>query len=257
MVKTASKRSKSAVDLQIAELKSLVAQREREFSELNHRIANSLQIAAAFLTLQQQRLGAGAAKDALKTTSARLAGISKLHRHLYTHGASARTNLKTFLQLICPDIAASTGLVCAVDVEPIEMPAETAQQLAIAINEFAINAGKHAYHDDGGALKIHGRRDGDGRLRLSVADGGPGLGDGFDLTHPKGLGLTIVSAIARQLGAELIATNDQGARFTLLVPVSQNDRSDAHIQLPAPRRNRPRRSPALGGREPSAGRESI
>ncbi|MDB5480156.1 MAG: signal transduction histidine kinase [Caulobacteraceae bacterium] len=211
--------------LELAKVKELLLQREYEFRELNHRVANSLQITAGFLTLHQKRLGDGAAKEALVAASARIKAIAKLHRFLYANGEAPQVDLKTFFEDLCPDIAASTGLICSVDVEPLEVSGETAKQLAIIVNEFAINARKHAYDgEDGGTLQIEGRREAERRLRLTIADGGSGLPDGFDLADPHGFGLSIVSMMVKQLDAELIAENDHGARFTLFVPMPQNSR---------------------------------
>lgn len=234
-------------------IKALQVQHARDLSELNHRIANSLAITASFLTLQRKRLGDGDAKDALAAASARVTAVSKLHRYLYVYISGSKIDLQSFLGDLCPDIAVSTGLSCSVAVEPIEVSDEMAQQLAIIINEFAINARKHAYDGkEGGALKIEGRRDSNGRLRLSVADGGAGLPDGFDPAKTEGLGLSIVSKMVKQLGAELIAENDQGARFTLLVPLPESNRSDAHIPSQERHKSHPPSSPAPDDPSPAA-----
>ena len=103
------------------------------------------------------------------------------------------------------------------------MPGEAALHLAIAINELVLNARKHAYGGQGdggqdrGQVRIGCRRDPDGCLRLSVADGGRGLPGGFDPRRAKGLGMWIVAATMQQLGGELHAEDDQGARFTMLL----------------------------------------
>ena len=76
-----------------------------------------------------------------------------------------------------------------------------------------------------GPLIIQGHRDG-GRLRLSVADRGPGVARGFDIAGRGGLGLNILRAIARQLDARLEAENDHGARFTLTLPLPAQKRQD-------------------------------
>ena len=98
------------------------------------------------------------------------------------------------------------------------MPGEAALHLAIAINELVFNARKHAYGgQDGGQVRSGCRRDPNDRLRLSVADDGRGLPSGFDPRRTKGLGMEIVADTIRQLGGELHAENDQGARFTMLL----------------------------------------
>lgn len=243
---------------ELAKTRALVFQREREFVELNHRIANNLQIAATYLTLSARRLRDEDAKDALTAVGARIAAISRFHRYLYRHGAFEPVNLKDFLEEICPDIALGAGLYCTVHADPIDISSDMAQQLAIAVNEFAINAGKHAYGGArGGAIDIGCWRNEDARLRLSVSDRGDGLPAGFEVARATGMGLAIVVQIARQLGAELVATNDHGARFTLLVPVSDSNRSGAHIPPRAPRKTPPPPRPGPHAATRSPGRAST
>ena len=115
----------------------------------------------------------------------------------------------------------STGLRCELDVEPVELPSEVALQLVIAANELVFNARKHAYGgQEGGLVRIGCCRDPDGHLRLSVADKGRGLPGGFDYRHCTGLGMRIIESTMRQLGGELQAENDQGARFTMLLALA-------------------------------------
>ena len=56
-------------------------------------------------------------------------------------------------------------------------------------------------------------------LRLVVADDGPGLPDGFDMTEQTGLGMRLVLSLSSQLGATFEAANaGDGAQFTVRIP---------------------------------------
>ena len=207
-------------DIGISNLRSLLFRRERELRELHHRIANSLQLASSFLVFQQKQNADPRVKGPLDAAAARLAAVGKIHRHLYAHSEDSEVDFKQFLEELCPEIAQSTGLGCVIRADPVMISGEMAQQLAIVINEFALNAGKHAYGGQpGGTLKIECRREG-ARLRLTVADGGKGLGEGFDPNGGKGLGMTLVSAIVQQLNGTLTAEDDHGARFTVTAPLA-------------------------------------
>jgi two-component sensor histidine kinase len=206
-------------DLELEAVRKLLRQRERELTELNHRVANSLQLAAGFIIFQEKRVADAAAKEALQNTGARLAAVARLHRYLYAHADESQVDLQPFLRELCPGIADSTGLGCSVDADPLRVSGEMAQQLAIAINELAMNAGKHAYAvGENGTLRIGCHRVGD-KVRLTVADGGKGLGDDFDLDGEKGLGMSIIGAIVRQLRGTVTVDNDDGARFIFMVPL--------------------------------------
>ena len=194
-----------------------LASQERQIQELNHRIANSLQLAADMLVFEQLRARDPLAQAALEASRARLVAVGELHRYLYEHADRPSVEMSPFLAGLCQLIAGSTGLSCSIQSDLTSVPADMAQQLAIAINEFAINAAKHAYGGKpGGRLTITSRREGQ-ELVLTVADNGKGLSDGRSAAG--GLGMSIVAAIVRDLKGVLTVASDQGAAFTIRAPL--------------------------------------
>ena len=188
--------------------------------ELDHRIANSLQLAADFLLLRQLRLKDPFARAALIDAAERLVAVGHLHRFLCEHEGARLVELGPFLKELAAIIGQSTGLKCRAESDAILVPAGMAQQLGLAANELAVNAAKHAYaRSEAGEVMIRAQREGD-RLRLTVTDHGHGLGKGFSLASADGLGMGIVRALAAQLHAELGAEDDHGARFTLVMPLA-------------------------------------
>lgn len=210
---------------ELSAARAQLASQARQIQELNHRIANSLQLAADMLVFEQLRARDAAAQAALEASRARLVAVGELHRYLHDHADRAEVDLRPFLAHLCDSISATTGLACVVDAEGISAPGEMAQQLAIAVNELAINAAKHAYGGKpGGRLEVSCRREGR-EVVVTVADRGPGLkGDG----RASGLGTSIIAAIVRDLGGSLSAQSDGGARFTIRAP----------LPIPAPVLNR-------------------
>jgi two-component sensor histidine kinase len=191
-----------------------------ERREIDHRLANSLQLAADFLIFEQARLADAGARTALAQAAARLTAVAQLHRFMSAHQDASGVDLEPFLTELCSRIVESTGQSCSVDAEPVTVPGTAAQQLAIAINELAMNAAKHAYpKGQPGSVRVTCRRDG-ATLRLTVADDGVGLGRDFDADQSTGLGMIIVKAVVRQLRGSLDARDDHGARFIITVPLS-------------------------------------
>jgi len=188
--------------------------------ELDHRVANSLQLAVDFLLFEQARLTEPAARKALIEAAERLVAVGHLHRFLSAHDGERDVDLKPFLEGLAALIGQSTGLTCSAEVESMRVTASMAQQLGLAVNELATNAAKHAYPmGEPGELLILAHRHRE-RLTLTVADRGAGLAKGFDPTAGEGLGLEILRRIVRQLRGRLQAETDGGARFTLTVPVA-------------------------------------
>ena len=183
-------------------------------------MANSLQLATDFLLFEVARTRDPAARDALHDAAARLLAVGQLHRFLSNHDDTERVAFAPFLTHLSGLIAGSTGLRCTVDADEVWLSGEVAQQLAIVINELAMNAAKHGYRPGRpGAMHFEARREGD-RLRVSVGDLGDGLSPAFGIGPSQGLGMSIVQAIVRQLRATLEAADDHGAVFTITVPLS-------------------------------------
>ena len=193
--------------------------RQDEHRELDHRLANSLQLAADFLIFEHSRVVDAHARAALVETAERLSAVGQMHRFLAAHHGASGVDLDPFLSEFGKLIGDTTGLYCSVESDSVTAPAEMAQQLAIAVNELAMNAAKHAYPwGHRGALYVVCRRRGE-NLVLVVSDDGQGLGKDFDMARAQGLGMTILEAIVRQLDGTLHAVSDNGARFTITVPL--------------------------------------
>ncbi len=204
---------------ELSSARARLESQERQIQELNHRVANSLQLAADMLTFEQLRSRDPFASAALEASRARLVAVGELHRYLYDHADRPSVDLRPFLTGLCRAISDTTGLNVVVDADATTVNGDMAQQLAMAINEFAINAAKHAYDGrPGGRLEVKSRREG-AELVLSVADAGKGLDDGAKPGGAGGLGMSIVSAIVRDLRGTLSARTCAGAVFTIRAPL--------------------------------------
>jgi two-component sensor histidine kinase len=211
--------SDSGLARELSSARARLESQERQIQELNHRVANSLQLAADMLVFEQLRSRDPHAQAALEASRARLVAVGELHRYLYDNALRPSVELRSFLAGLGQAITATTGLQCSVQVDGVSVPGDMAQQLAIAINEFAINTAKHAYDGrPGGRLDIVARREG-AELVLTVSDEGKGLDHGVKAQGPGGLGMSIVAAIIRDLRGTLTAKSEGGATFTIRAPL--------------------------------------
>jgi two-component sensor histidine kinase len=187
--------------------------------ELDHRIANSLQLATDFLLFEQIRVADPTARAALTEAAGRLCAVGQMHRFLSAHGETDAVALKPFLENLAGFMSGSTGLNCTVDADALTLSGAEAQQLALVINELAINTAKHAYpRGASGPFHIVARKDGR-TLHLTVSDAGRGLGPAAT-ARPSGLGMSIIQAIVRQLHSTLHSRDDHGAVFEFSVPLA-------------------------------------
>jgi two-component sensor histidine kinase len=130
----------------------------------------------------------------------------------------AEVSLDRFLGRLGPALTEHTGLDCRIEAPPVHMPARRAVPLALIVNELVSNAIKYAYRDGVGPLLIRCTADPGGGLRVTVADRGIGLPESVDPKTGKGLGLTIIRALAAQLRAEIELERQGGTAITLVMP---------------------------------------
>jgi two-component sensor histidine kinase len=196
----------------------LANQRELLFTELQHRIANNLQVVSALITVQKAALTDEQARRALSDASQRLVLISKLNQKLHDP-ANAGLDFKDFLRELCSDVSKAAGIDdadCRVHgVDGIPLPADKAVPLALIVAELLNNSIEHGFAGaKPGLLRMDLERSGSDVI-LTVRDDGRGLPAGFELSQAKSLGLRIVQALARQIGAKLELLSDQGTTCRL------------------------------------------
>ncbi|MFO8064779.1 MAG: sensor histidine kinase [Spirochaetia bacterium] len=108
------------------------------------------------------------------------------------------------------------------DIDDVSLEAERLSTLGLIVNELVTNAMKHAYRErSNGKLSVRLNRR-DGSIVLSVADDGPGFpedslrADGsVDAQTGSSFGLSMVGALAEQLGATIYFEQDAGTRAVL------------------------------------------
>ena len=194
-----------------------VSRAEMLAREIDHRVMNSLQFVSSMLTLQSKSPDVTDTAGQLRIAANRVAAVARVHRHFYSQDPSDTVSCITFLRRLSADL--STILATDVEIDGDEGDIQTTQiqSIGLIVNELVTNAAKH------GAGKVHvGYRVYGGTRELSVCDEGEGLPVGFDPeVNGPGLGMKVVTSLARQLGGRLIAIprrGEQGCCFTVTFP---------------------------------------
>jgi PAS domain S-box-containing protein len=191
--------------------------REKEMllREVHHRVKNNLQIVSSLLSMQADGMETGAPREALLETVFRVRSMSFVHQQLYgsdhfdsiDFGAYAKALAAALLGSLDPRAA------IAYEVEPIEVPIDQAVPCGLVLNELLTNAIKHGRSPDGScALRVVLRREPDAVV-LAVSDRGPGFPSGPQ--HSGSLGMQLIRALSRQLGARVEVSREGGACVTL------------------------------------------
>jgi len=177
--------------------------------ELQHRVANSLQIIASVLMQSARKTPSDELRDHLTNAHNRVMSVAELQRQL---AVSSLTDvaMKPYLGQLCQSIGASMiadhdQLSIVVDADNSTASSNTSVSMGLIVTELVINALKHAFPDQRqGEIKV-GYHAGAEGWALTVADDGVGMP--LDIRNATaGLGTTIVSALAKQLDATVKAT---------------------------------------------------
>jgi PAS domain S-box-containing protein len=192
--------------------------------EVNHRIKNSLQLVTSLLMLQAGQAKDPALRASLMEARSRIAVVAAMHHKLYSTSQHDRVDIAAYLREMAAETVAALGasdrlsLDFRADGEVVLMLAQ-AVPLSLMVSELVTNAIKYAFDTAGGTLCLTVKRTPAG-AEISVADDGRGLPDGFDPGRSGGLGMKIVTALARQLRARLeVNAVPKGTRFTINLPV--------------------------------------
>ena len=197
----------------------LAAQQALLLQEVNHRIANSLQLITSLIELQARKLVDADAKEALKQAAERVEAVTLVHRRLYTSNDVEFVAMDQYLEGLIDELRrAVTGGErhgqITLAAEPIRVETDKAVPIGLIVNELVTNAVKYAYPGADGDVRVMFRMV-DGAVQLVVEDDGVGYQEG---AAPKGSGLgsVIVGAMARTVKASVIvASSAKGTRVVV------------------------------------------
>lgn len=189
-------------------------------NEVQHRVANSLQIIASILIQSARQVQSEEARGHLTDAHQRVMSIAMLQRHLAETGQS-ETELAPYLTQLCDSIGASMiydpdQLKLSSQVDAHRVAADVSVSLGLVVTELVINALKHAFPDKqpGQVTVSYTKRGAD--WTLSVSDNGIGM-PSAPHEATAGLGTSIVHALAKQLQAEIVVSNcAPGTRVSLI-----------------------------------------
>lgn len=192
--------------------------------EVNHRIKNSLQLVTSLLMLQAGQAKEPALRQSLMEARSRIAVVAAMHHRLYSTSQHDRVDFTAYLHELAAETLSALdgegriGLEFEGDGELVLMLAQ-AVPLSLMVSELVTNAVKYAFGQGGGKLCVTLRRT-PTDARVIVADDGQGLPPGFDLARSGGLGMKIVTSLARQLRAEIeLPAVTKGTEFIIKLPL--------------------------------------
>lgn len=232
MFAAAIKRDKEKAEAEVRaardQFKALAEERALLLREVNHRVANSLQLIASFLHLQADMSESQVVKAALKEANTRVLAVARVHRSLYSSFGVRWISLPSYLAALIGDLkdmassrhGKESPIVLYSD--QIQAGPDAAVAVGIVAAELVLNALRHGYPDGFGPVRVWLRADGP-NVKLIVEDDGVGGIEGSP--QRPGLGQRIMSGMAEKLYGSLRYDRlKSGTRAVLTFPLGSNVR---------------------------------
>jgi two-component sensor histidine kinase len=190
--------------------------RDNLYQELQHRVANNMQIVAGMLHTARRRIDNETASQVIAGAEARIHAMGQLHRRLF-----ASTAFNDGLAPVIADVRAESfsGLDVGahIDIAPARLTVSQMSAIVLLVNEAATNAAKHVFRPAlGRNFTVKLQNSAAAQLRLVMSDDGPGTPHAAQPgPQPPGLGMDIMRGFARQLGGSLQRADGPGTAFSV------------------------------------------
>ena len=182
--------------------------------EMQHRVANSLQIIASILMLKARVVTSAESRHHLEDAHQRVMSVAAVQSHLHAMGGVDQIEVGPYLTTLCASLAASMigedqPIVLKVIADHGMIGSDKAVSLGLIVTELVINAVKYAFPTDKPGALVHVTYEScDLDWKLVVSDNGVGKVAGDPADSPGGLGTIIVKALVQQLDAHMDVVSD-------------------------------------------------
>ena len=204
-------------------LKDLLLQQQKtSLLEIQHRVANSLQIIASILLLKMRSVTSSETRLHLGDAHRRVIAVAMVQRQLHEADFGGRIEIGPYLTRLCESLAESmVSGERALMVRSVATGSTTfssdAVSFGLIVTELVINALKHGFPDGRDGHIDVGFDGNETGWRLSVSDNGVGRRSNPARTGRVGLGTSIVEALARQLEARIEFSDEApGTRVSII-----------------------------------------
>jgi len=192
--------------------------------EIDHRVMNSLQFVSSMLTMQARATSNPETTSHLQVAATRVNAVARVHQHFQLEEPSEEVECVSYLRRLCRDLSGALQTEIEVEGADAVVPSKQIQPIGLLVNELVINAAKHG----GGPVKVTFKKSPENDYVIGVSDKGEVLPTDFDPfgdfeKSSKGLGIKLVSALAKQLNGSIVAGANPGGRgacFTTTFPAT-------------------------------------
>jgi PAS domain S-box-containing protein len=204
----------------VRERTALANERAMLLREVHHRVKNDLQLICSLLSIQERELGDTVAARALEDCGLRVQAIAQIHEQMYQSNDLARLSFSEHLRTLTSQVQRVGGtpeVEFAFDIgDSVTLGVDRAIPCAMIVHELVVNCFKHAFPGGRkGRVTVTCRREPGALVSVAVQDDGVGMPERLPDAPSRGLGWTLIEALAKQLDAALAVTRQSGTRVEL------------------------------------------
>ena len=225
-----------AIELQVQDL---LREKDMLLEEMEHRVANSLQIIASILLIKARTVQSEETRLQLQDAHRRVLSVAAVQQHLHVSGRNEPIEVADYLAKLCASLAESMigggrPIVLKVDADSGTAISRKVVSIGLVVTELVMNALKHAFPIDkpDGAIVVAYRVAGTD-WKLTVSDNGIGKPNASTNDATAGLGTSLVKALTRQLDAVVDTISDaRGTAVSVTHATFKPKPSSANEKLP-------------------------
>jgi PAS domain S-box-containing protein len=198
--------ARRAIERQVEEL---LREKDMLLEEMQHRVANSLQIIASILLIKARTVQSEETRLQLEDAHQRVLSVAAVQQHLHVDGGGKPIKIGNYLTKLCETLAQSMigdsrpiSLKVDADADAGTAPSRDAASIGLVVTELVMNALKHAFPTErAGAAIVVSYKVAGPDWKLAITDNGIGKPDVSASVTKPGLGTSLVKALTRQLDA--------------------------------------------------------
>ena len=204
------------------QLEELLREKDMLLEEMQHRVANSLQIIASILLIKARTVQSEETRLQLQDAHQRVLSVAAVQKHLHDTGAGKQVDIPSYLSRLCVTLAQSMigdsrPITLKVAADAGSVVSHQAVSLGLIVTELVMNALKHAFpveKTDAAILVTYKVAGTD--WKLTISDNGTGKPEPGTKEKKGGLGTSLVQSLAKQLDAQVdIASDSHGTAVSI------------------------------------------
>lgn len=203
------------------EREKLLTQKDLLLKEMRHRIGNSLQLIASILLLKAETVDSKESRSHFEDAHKRIMLIATVQQQLDPVEHGEKIPVAGYLTALCKSLARSMiggrkPITIQVQGGEGAVSSDTAVSFGLIATELVINALKHAFPDGKTGKVTVAYNEKKSGWTLSVEDNGVGKSEDKK-TVPRGLGTSIIGALANQLQASIrTESSSKGTKVSIV-----------------------------------------